>query len=42
VRGGGVFWPASGDPLARLIKMNPPATSDHRLVWLDLEPKPGP
>jgi 3-phytase len=42
VRGGGVFWPTAADPLARLTKMDPPATSDHRLVWLDLEPKAGP
>lgn len=36
VAGGGVFWPAPGDPLARLVEMEPePATSDHRLVWLD-------
>jgi hypothetical protein len=42
VQGGGVYWPTSGDPLARLTKMNLPATSDHRLAWLDLEPKAGP
>jgi endonuclease/exonuclease/phosphatase family metal-dependent hydrolase len=33
----GVFWPASDDPLARLVAMKPKvATSDHRLVWVDL------
>jgi len=33
---GGVFWPASSDPLHRLVEMNPVATSDHRMVWLDV------
>jgi len=37
VVGGGVFWPAEGDPLYRLVKEN--ASSDHRLVWLDVEVK---
>jgi len=36
VIGGGVFWPASSDPLHRLVEMNPVATSDHRMVWLDV------
>jgi len=31
--GGGVFWPAPGDPLAGLAGR---ATSDHRLVWVDV------
>jgi PKD repeat protein/endonuclease/exonuclease/phosphatase family metal-dependent hydrolase len=31
---GGVFWPATGDPLAALVANN--AASDHRLVWLDV------
>jgi 3-phytase len=36
---GGVFWPPAGDPLARLVEMGPPAaSSDHRLVWLDVVP----
>lgn len=35
VCGGGVFWPAMTDPLAPLVRGEPPA-SDHRLVWLDL------
>jgi 3-phytase len=40
VLGGGVFWPVDNDPLSRLVKMTPtPASSDHRLVWLDLEMK---
>jgi 3-phytase len=35
--GGGVFWPADGDPLARLVRMAPEvATSDHRLVYVDV------
>jgi 3-phytase len=38
VRGGGVFWPPSGDPLARLTGTFPFPSSDHRLVWLDLRP----
>ncbi|MEO3925163.1 hypothetical protein ABGB07_15025 [Micromonosporaceae bacterium B7E4] len=36
VRGGGVFWPKSGDPLSRLTGTFPFPSSDHRLVWLDL------
>ncbi|WP_439100420.1 endonuclease/exonuclease/phosphatase family protein [Congregibacter sp.] len=32
----GVFWPAPDDPLRRLVK-NRRASSDHRLVWMDLE-----
>jgi 3-phytase len=36
--GGGVFWPKSSDPLSRLVTMTPgAASSDHRLVYLDLE-----
>ncbi|WP_408898373.1 endonuclease/exonuclease/phosphatase family protein [Nocardioides sp. R1-1] len=34
--GGGVFWPAAGDPLSRLTGVYPFPTSDHRLVWLDV------
>lgn len=38
VRGGGIFWPSTDDPLARLVRMEPKAaSSDHRLVYLDLE-----
>jgi hypothetical protein len=40
ITGSGVFWPPPDDPLARLVAMNPPASSDHRLVWVDLIPKP--
>lgn len=37
ITGSGVFWPPRGDPLARLIKTGRPhASSDHRLVWLDI------
>ena len=32
----GVFWPASDGPLAALVAGDPPASSDHRLVWVDL------
>ena len=32
----GVFWPTTDDPLAALVAGNPPASSDHRLVWADL------
>ena len=31
---GGVFWPVEGDPLHRLVRGD--ASSDHRLVWLDV------
>jgi hypothetical protein len=31
-----VFWPASDDPLAPLVAGDPPTTSDHRMVWVDL------
>lgn len=36
VRDAGVFWPTPQDPLYRLVK-NRRASSDHRLVWMDLE-----
>lgn len=36
VSGGGVFWPRPDDELHRLIASRS-ASSDHRLVWLDLE-----
>ena len=32
----GVFWPASTDPLFRLVGTFPFPTSDHRLVWVDV------
>jgi endonuclease/exonuclease/phosphatase family metal-dependent hydrolase len=31
----GIFWPPSGDPLHRLVR-NREASSDHRLVWIDV------
>lgn len=38
VTSSGVFWPSPDDPLARLVAMAPKAaSSDHRLVWLDLK-----
>ncbi|MQA03973.1 MAG: endonuclease/exonuclease/phosphatase family protein [Streptosporangiales bacterium] len=39
VAGTAVFWPTSDDPLARLVwpaDGQPPPSSDHRLVWLDV------
>ena len=36
VTGAGVFWPAPDDPLHRLIGGKRPASSDHRLVWVDI------
>jgi hypothetical protein len=33
----GVFWPASDDPLFRLVGDFPFPSSDHRLVWVDVE-----
>ncbi|MEM7237572.1 MAG: endonuclease/exonuclease/phosphatase family protein [Pseudomonadota bacterium] len=39
VLGSGVFWPTDDDPLARLVRSGRRlASSDHRLVWLDLAP----
>jgi hypothetical protein len=35
VAGGGVFWPAPAEPGAAWIA-DRAASSDHRLVWLDL------
>ena len=37
---GGVFWPAESDPLSRLVRMRPVASSDHRLVYLDIQVSP--
>lgn len=38
VVGAGIFWPAPGDPLFRLVGDGDPIiSSDHRLVWVDLE-----
>ncbi|MEM7506687.1 MAG: endonuclease/exonuclease/phosphatase family protein [Pseudomonadota bacterium] len=37
ILGSGVFWPASGTKHARLVRPGfPPASSDHRLVWVDI------
>jgi hypothetical protein len=37
VCGGGVFWPAQGEPAGKLVWGDkPPPSSDHRLVWLDV------
>ncbi|MGK3950840.1 endonuclease/exonuclease/phosphatase family protein [Microbacterium sp. I2] len=33
----GVFWPVSSDPLSALTGTFPFPSSDHRLVWIDLE-----
>lgn len=33
----GVFWPASDDPLSRLTGVYPFPSSDHRLVWADVD-----
>lgn len=39
VTGAGVFWPPPGHPLARLVAGGRrPASSDHRLVWVDIWP----
>ena len=35
VKGSGVFWPKTGNPLFRLIK-DRKSSSDHRLVWVDI------
>ena len=37
VRDAGVFWPVAADPLSRLTGSFPFPSSDHRLVWVDLE-----
>lgn len=37
VVGSGVFWPAEGDPLRRLVGDGAEGSSDHRLVWIDIE-----
>jgi hypothetical protein len=37
VTGAGVFWPEAASPLARLIAGGRrPASSDHRMVWVDI------
>lgn len=37
VRGSGVFWPAADEPLFRLTGDRPFPSSDHRLVWADVD-----
>lgn len=37
VAGAGVFWPVQADPLSQLTGTFPFPSSDHRLVWVDLE-----
>jgi hypothetical protein len=39
--GSGVFWPKTGDRLAPLVQGEPPPTSDHRLVWIDVSAASG-
>jgi hypothetical protein len=40
--GTGVYWPKKDKPLGRLVNgtEKEASSSDHRLVWLDIEPKP--
>jgi len=38
----GVFWPEERDPLFALVGRFPFASSDHRLVWVDLHVDPQP
>ncbi len=33
----GVFWPESNDPLFKLVGVEPFPSSDHRLVWVDVD-----
>lgn len=37
----GVFWPASDNPLRRLVGKDAEVSSDHRMVWVDLSVKAG-
>ncbi len=37
VAGAGVFWPVQSDPLSALTGVFPFPSSDHRLVWVDVE-----
>jgi endonuclease/exonuclease/phosphatase family metal-dependent hydrolase len=39
VTGGGLFWPTKADPLRRLVS-DPDPSSDHRMVWVDLDVGP--
>lgn len=38
VRAAGVYWPTAGQDGAELVSGWPPASSDHRLVWVDIAP----
>jgi predicted extracellular nuclease len=38
----GVFWPSASDPLYRLVGDYPFPSSDHRLVWIDLDKRSHP
>lgn len=37
IAGAGVFWPVQADPLSALTGVFPFPSSDHRLVWVDVE-----
>ena len=37
IKDAGVFWPASNDPLHALLGSGKSLSSDHRLVWLDID-----
>ncbi len=37
VTGAGTFWPAPNDPLHKLLGSGKALSSDHRLVWLDID-----
>jgi hypothetical protein len=37
IRNAGVFWPKSDDPLFALVGTFPFPSSDHRLVWVDVQ-----
>jgi hypothetical protein len=36
IKDAGVFWPTTDDPLFALVGTFPFPSSDHRLVWVDL------
>lgn len=40
VENSGVFWPASDNPLRRLVGKEAEVSSDHRMVWVDLSLQP--
>jgi hypothetical protein len=37
----GVYWPGREEPQARLVWGEPPPSSDHRLVWIDVSATSG-